>query len=57
MNSGYVMFRIDSPQGPPKGARVAPEQVKTELGRAGYALAREHTFLPNQYFLVFRPLR
>ncbi len=23
--------------------------------RAGYALDREHGFLPNQYFLVFRP--
>jgi hypothetical protein len=26
-----------------------------ELVRAGYALAEEHGFLPNQYFLVFRP--
>jgi hypothetical protein len=22
---------------------------------AGYALAAEHAFLPNQYFLVFKP--
>jgi hypothetical protein len=27
--------------------------VKDELKRAGYALTQEHTFLPNQYFLVF----
>ena len=49
-----IDFRIDSPEGPPKAARIAPEQVKAELQRAGYALEREHDFLPNQYFLVFR---
>jgi predicted methyltransferase len=50
-----IDFRMDSPEGPPKAARIAPEQVKAELKRAGYALEREHAFLPNQYFLVFRP--
>jgi len=29
--------------------------VKAELARAGYRLEHEHAFLPNQYFLVFRP--
>jgi predicted methyltransferase len=48
-----IDFRMDSPDGPPKSARVAPEQVKAELKRAGYVLAQEHAFLPNQYFLVF----
>ena len=52
-----IDFRMDSPQGPPKAARIAPEQVTAELKRAGYALDREHRFLPNQYFLVFRPAR
>jgi predicted methyltransferase len=50
-----IDFRMDSPEGPPKAARIAPEQVKAELQRAGYRLAEEHGFLPNQYFLVFRP--
>ncbi len=50
-----IDFRLDSPEGPPKAARIAPEQVKAELARAGYALAEEHGFLPRQYFLVFRP--
>jgi cyclopropane fatty-acyl-phospholipid synthase-like methyltransferase len=50
-----IDFRMDSPEGPPRSARLAPEQVKAELKRAGYALAQEHGFLPNQYFLVFRP--
>ena len=35
----------------PQG-RVA---IKKEFGRAGYKLADEHLFLPNQYFLVFSP--
>jgi SAM-dependent methyltransferase len=50
-----IDFSMDSPEGPPKAARIAPEQVKAELARAGYALQEEHGFLPNQYFLVFRP--
>jgi SAM-dependent methyltransferase len=50
-----IDFRMDSPVGPPQRARIAPERVKDELKRAGYALAQEHEFLPNQYFLVFRP--
>ena len=50
-----IDFRLDSPVGPPKSARIEPDRVKMELQRAGYALAREHSFLPNQYFLVFQP--
>ncbi len=49
-----IDFRRDSPVGPPAAARVAPEAVKAELSSAGLALAREHDFLPHQYFLVFR---
>ena len=49
-----IDFRMDSPVGPPKAARIAPEQVKAELKQAGYALDREHAFLPNQYFLVLK---
>jgi SAM-dependent methyltransferase len=52
-----IDFRLDSPVGPPRSDRVAPERVKSELARAGYRLAQEHDFLPNQYFLVFRPDR
>ena len=48
-----IDFRMDSPHGPPRRARVEPEQVKAELGRAGYRLTQEHAFLPHQYFLVF----
>jgi len=50
-----VDFRVDAPNGPPRSARIAPDTVKQELARAGYALAAEHDFLPDQYFLVFAP--
>jgi len=50
-----IDFRMDSPVGPPKSARIEPQRVKDEMKRVGYALAQEHAFLPNQYFLVFQP--
>ena len=49
-----IDFRMESPVGPPKRARVAPDAVKAEMKNAGYVLAHEHAFLPNQYFLVFK---
>lgn len=50
-----VDFTLDSPVGPPRGARIPAQQVRDEMQRAGYALAAQHDFLPHQYFLVFRP--
>jgi SAM-dependent methyltransferase len=50
-----IDFRMDSPQGPPPAARVAPATVKAEMKAAGYLPAAEHAFLPYQYFLIFRP--
>jgi len=50
-----IDFRLDSPEGPPRAARIAPEKVIAEMQAAGYALERRHEFLPRQYFLVFRP--
>jgi cyclopropane fatty-acyl-phospholipid synthase-like methyltransferase len=50
-----VDFKLDSPEGPPRAARVAPEAVIAEMKAAGYAVAAEHSFLPYQYFLVFAP--
>lgn len=51
-----IDYRPNAPFGPAKSMRVAPDRVKAELKRAGYELAAEHAFLPNQYFLVFRPV-
>jgi SAM-dependent methyltransferase len=50
-----VDFLPDAPGGPPRHARIPAAVVKEEMGRAGYGLATEHTFLPHQYFLVFAP--
>ncbi len=52
-----IDFRADSENGPPKRERIPPERVKAEMGEAGYAAAKEHAFLPSQYFLVFEPAR
>lgn len=48
-----IDFRKGQPMGPPEEYRLPPEQVRQELEAAGYQLANEHGFLPNQYFLVF----
>jgi ubiquinone/menaquinone biosynthesis C-methylase UbiE len=50
-----IDFTQDSPEGPPKAMRIAPQAVKDELSRAGYVLRKEHAFLPRQYFLEFAP--
>ncbi len=49
-----IDFRMDSPKGPPKGSRLTPEDVRGEMKAAGYMLVQEHTFLPDQYFLIFQ---
>lgn len=51
-----IDFRLDSPQGPPVGARLTPERVRTEMTEAGFELVQEHAFLPHQYFLVFKAI-
>ena len=50
-----IDFTLDSRYGPPPRARIAPDRVKAELAAAGYALVEQHDFLPEQYFLVFKP--
>jgi hypothetical protein len=42
-----------SPVGAPMEMRLAREDVIREFVQAGFRLAREETFLPYQYFLVF----
>ena len=49
-----IDFRMASPDGPPRAARIEPQRVVDELQAAGYELARQHDFLPNQFFLVFQ---
>lgn len=45
----------ESPVGAPMEMRVAREDVVKEFQQAGFRLAKEETFLPYQYFLVFAP--
>jgi SAM-dependent methyltransferase len=49
--------RRETPVGPPIGHRVAREAFLEEATRAGLRLAREHRFLPWQYFLELVPAR
>ncbi|MBL8956343.1 MAG: methyltransferase domain-containing protein [Myxococcaceae bacterium] len=48
-----IDYRKGQPMGPPEAYRVDVPQLKEELEGAGYKLVAEHTFLPNQYFVVF----
>lgn len=50
-----IDFNASSTVGPPVVERITAARVQQEMGAAGYRLAAEHGFLPNQYFLVFAP--
>ena len=41
------------PVGPPPDMKMAREEVIREMESGGFKLAKEHAFLPYQYFLVF----
>jgi arsenite methyltransferase len=43
------------PVGPPPEMKLAKKEVISEMESNGFKLAKEHTFLPYQYFLVFVP--
>ena len=45
----------ESPIGPPLQMRIAREDLIKQMEANGFRLAKEHTFLPYQYFLVFAP--
>jgi cyclopropane fatty-acyl-phospholipid synthase-like methyltransferase len=49
-----IDYKKDSQMGPPASERITPDGVKDELRAVGYALVKEHDFLPYQYFLIFR---
>ena len=51
-----IDFKPDSPEGPPKEFRFAPEKFTAEMSAAGYKLVAKYDFLPRQNFLVFAPL-
>jgi arsenite methyltransferase len=43
-----------TPMGPPLEMRIARDALVKQMQDAGFRLAAEHSFLPYQYFLVFR---
>jgi arsenite methyltransferase len=43
------------PVGPPMQTKIAREDLIKQMESNGFRLAKEHTFLPYQYFLVFVP--
>jgi ubiquinone/menaquinone biosynthesis C-methylase UbiE len=45
------------PVGPPVAMKIARDDLVAQMQAHGFQLAREHTFLPHQYFLVFTPAR
>lgn len=48
-----IDFTRASTMGPESAEKVPADQVEAELKEAGYTLAASHTFLPEQFFLVF----
>jgi ubiquinone/menaquinone biosynthesis C-methylase UbiE len=44
----------DLPVGPPLAMKIAREDLLAQMKTHGFELVTEHTFLPHQYFLVFR---
>jgi arsenite methyltransferase len=45
----------DLPVGPPLAMKISRDDLIAQMTAHGFTLAREHTFLPYQYFLVFEP--
>jgi ubiquinone/menaquinone biosynthesis C-methylase UbiE len=43
----------DLPLGPPTAMKIAREDLIRQMETSGFRLAKENTFLPYQYFLVF----
>jgi ubiquinone/menaquinone biosynthesis C-methylase UbiE len=52
-----VDFKKDASvtEGPPPEMRIDRAELESELSRAGFSVAEELDFLPDQYLIVFRP--
>jgi predicted methyltransferase len=49
-----VDWKKGAPMGPHREHRFTAAQIKSELEKAGFELAAQHEFLPNQEFLILR---
>ena len=59
LKQGGQIIMIDykntrTPVGPPLEMRIDREDLVKEMGKNGFRLEAEHTFLPYQYFLIFK---
>lgn len=50
-----IDYGLESAEGPPATHRISAEAICDELAHAGYMLEQDLKFLPNQYFLIFKP--
>lgn len=50
-----IDFKVDSTMGPPSDHKLDVATVTAEVEAAGYRLSKSHDFLPQQYFLIFKP--
>ncbi|MHC1767378.1 MAG: class I SAM-dependent methyltransferase [Verrucomicrobiia bacterium] len=46
--------KAETPVGPPVEMRISRDDLLKEMEANGFKLETEHTFLPHQYFLVFK---
>jgi ubiquinone/menaquinone biosynthesis C-methylase UbiE len=46
--------KAETPVGPPPEMRIARDDLVKEMDANGFRLETEHTFLPYQYFLIFK---
>jgi len=46
-------YKKQLPVGPPPSMKIEREEMIAEITKAGFRLAKEHKFLPHQYFLEF----
>jgi len=50
-----IDFQKTSRMGPAAELKIARDAMEAEWTAAGFTLSAEHRFLPEQYFLEFRP--
>jgi predicted methyltransferase len=46
--------KVETPVGPPLEMRIDRDDLVNEMQKNGFRLEAEHTFLPYQYFIVFK---
>jgi hypothetical protein len=50
-------YKREAPIGPPLSMKLSEEEVTKDFLKLGFTLNKQLSFLPYQYFLIFRPKR